>query len=75
MSFRYRVATVFGGSGFIGRHLIKRLAKTGTIIRVATRHPSNANFLRTNGAVGHFYAVTAEGLPSGLFANRNLAAQ
>ena len=57
MSFRYRVATVFGGSGFIGRHLIKRLAKTGTIIRVATRHPSNANFLRTNGAVGQIIAI------------------
>ena len=57
MSFRYRVATVFGGSGFIGRHLIKRLAKTGTIIRVATRHPSNANFLRTNGAVGQIIPI------------------
>ena len=57
MSFRYRVATVFGGSGFIGRHLIKRLAKTGTIIRVATRHPSSANFLRTNGAVGQIIPI------------------
>jgi len=57
MSFRYRVATVFGGSGFIGRHLIKRLAKTGTIIRVATRHPSSANFLRTNGSVGQIVPI------------------
>jgi NADH dehydrogenase len=57
MSFRYRVATVFGGSGFIGRHLIKRLAKTGTVIRVATRHPSSANFLRTNGAVGQIIPI------------------
>src|SRR3954454_2241773 len=57
MSFRYRVATVFGGSGFIGRHLIKRLAKTGTIIRVATRHPSSANFLRTNGSVGQIIPI------------------
>lgn len=57
MSFRYRVATVFGGSGFIGRHLIKRLAKTGTVIRVATRHPSSANFLRMNGAVGQIIPI------------------
>lgn len=52
MSFRYRVATVFGGSGFIGRHLIRRLAKSGTIVRVASRHPAQANFLKTAGAVG-----------------------
>ncbi|HYG91696.1 MAG TPA: complex I NDUFA9 subunit family protein [Azospirillum sp.] len=52
MSYRYRVATVFGGSGFIGRHLIRRLAKSGTIVRIASRHPSQANFLKTAGAVG-----------------------
>ncbi|EWY38050.1 3-beta-hydroxy-delta(5)-steroid dehydrogenase [Skermanella stibiiresistens SB22] len=60
MSFRYRVATVFGGSGFIGRHLIKRLAKTGTVIRIATRHPSSANFLRTNGAVGQIVPIAVD---------------
>jgi uncharacterized protein YbjT (DUF2867 family) len=57
MSFRYRVATVFGGSGFIGRHLIRRLAKTGSVIRVAVRHPSHANFLRTNGSVGQIVPI------------------
>ncbi len=52
MSYRYRVATVFGGSGFIGRHLIRRLAKSGTIVRIASRHPAQANFLKLAGAVG-----------------------
>ncbi|WP_448191686.1 complex I NDUFA9 subunit family protein [Azospirillum sp. sgz301742] len=52
MSYRYRVATVFGGSGFIGRHLIRRLAKSGTIVRIASRRPAQANFLKTTGAVG-----------------------
>ncbi|HYE48442.1 MAG TPA: complex I NDUFA9 subunit family protein [Azospirillaceae bacterium] len=52
MVYRYRVATVFGASGFIGRHLVRRLAKTGCVIRVVSRHPSGAGFLRTNGAVG-----------------------
>ena len=52
MVYRYRVATVFGASGFIGRHLVKRLAKTGCIIRCVSRQPSKAGFLRTNGAVG-----------------------
>lgn len=52
MSFRYRIATVFGGSGFIGRHLIRRLAKAGYIVRIAARRPHQANFLKTAGAVG-----------------------
>ncbi|MFM2044453.1 MAG: hypothetical protein RLY86_3029 [Pseudomonadota bacterium] len=52
MVYRYRVATVFGGSGFIGRHLIRRLAKTGCIIRVASRRPASCNFLRPMGSVG-----------------------
>lgn len=52
MVYRYRIATVFGGSGFIGRHLIARLAKTGCIIRVPSRQPGEAAFLRTLGSVG-----------------------
>lgn len=52
MVYRYRIATVFGGSGFIGRHLIRRLAKTGCIIRVPSRHPGTCTHLRTSGAVG-----------------------
>lgn len=60
MSYRYRVATVFGGSGFIGRHLIQRLAKTGTIIRVATRHPSQAGFLKPMGSVGQIVPIATD---------------
>ena len=52
MSYRYRIATVFGGSGFIGRHLIRRLAKAGYIVRIASRRPHQANFLKTAGSVG-----------------------
>lgn len=60
MSFRYRVATVFGGSGFIGRHLVQRLARTGTVIRVATRRPSRAGFLRTMGSVGQIVPIAVD---------------
>ena len=47
-----RVATVFGGSGFIGRYIVKRLAKEGWVVRVAGRDPAAAHFLRPLGNVG-----------------------
>ncbi|EIM30166.1 NAD-dependent epimerase/dehydratase family protein [Microvirga lotononidis] len=31
--------TVFGGSGFLGRHLVEHLARTGASVRIAARHP------------------------------------
>ncbi len=49
---RDAVVTVFGGSGFIGRHVVQRLAERGATIRVPTRSPRNAVFLRPMGAVG-----------------------
>jgi uncharacterized protein YbjT (DUF2867 family) len=54
-----RVVTVFGGSGFIGRYLVQRLAKQGWIIRVAVRHPDQALFLKPMGAVGQITPVAA----------------
>jgi len=47
-----RIATVFGGSGFIGRHLVSRLARAGIEIRIAVRNPEAALFLKTAGDVG-----------------------
>jgi uncharacterized protein YbjT (DUF2867 family) len=47
-----QVVTVFGGSGFIGRTLIKRLAKTGAVIRVPVRNPERAKLLKPMGDVG-----------------------
>jgi uncharacterized protein YbjT (DUF2867 family) len=49
---RDKVVTVFGGSGFIGRYVIKRLADLDATIRVPTRDPNRAMSLRPMGAVG-----------------------
>jgi uncharacterized protein YbjT (DUF2867 family) len=53
------VATVFGGSGFIGRYVVKRLAHKGYIVRVAVRDPNAALFLKPMGAVGQVVPLFA----------------
>jgi len=53
------VATVFGGSGFIGRYVVKRLAHKGFVVRVAVRDPEAALFLKTAGAVGQIVPLFA----------------
>lgn len=54
-----RLITVFGGAGFIGRHLVRRLAQQGDRVRVAVRHPDSALFLKTMGDVGQVTPVQA----------------
>ncbi len=46
------VITIFGGTGFIGRYVVRELAKTGALIRVVSRDPQGALYLRTYGYVG-----------------------
>ncbi|MBF0391361.1 MAG: complex I NDUFA9 subunit family protein [Alphaproteobacteria bacterium] len=55
-----RVATVFGGSGFIGRHVVRRLAADGWVVRVAVRDPEAANFLKPMGDVEQIVPVRAD---------------
>lgn len=47
-----KLAVVFGGSGFIGRNVVRELAKRGWRVRVGVRRPHLAQFLRPMGAVG-----------------------
>ncbi|MCA1999219.1 MAG: complex I NDUFA9 subunit family protein [Hyphomicrobiales bacterium] len=54
-----QLVTVFGGSGFIGRHLVRVLARRGWRIRAATRRPDLAGHLQPLGAVGQIHAVQA----------------
>jgi uncharacterized protein YbjT (DUF2867 family) len=46
------IITVFGGSGFIGRNVVRELARAGYRIRVAVRRPHEAHFLQPLGGVG-----------------------
>jgi NADH dehydrogenase len=46
------LVTVFGGSGFIGRYLVKRLLQQGVRVRVAIRRPEEGLFLKTMAAIG-----------------------
>jgi NADH dehydrogenase len=52
--------TVFGGSGFLGRQIVKRLAADGARVRVAVRHPERASFLGRGGRAGQITAVYAD---------------
>jgi NADH dehydrogenase len=54
-----KLVTVFGGSGFLGRHVIRALAKRGWRIRAAVRRPDLAGVLQPLGRVGQIHAVQA----------------
>ena len=47
-----QLVTVFGGSGFVGRYVVRRLARAGWRVRVAVRDPNLAGFVKPYGAVG-----------------------
>jgi NADH dehydrogenase len=53
------LVTVFGGSGFLGRHLVSALARRDYRIRVAVRRPELAGHLQPLGKVGQIHAVQA----------------
>lgn len=55
-----KVATVFGGSGFIGRQVVQRLAREDYVVRVATRDPMGGRGMHTMGRVGQIAALAAD---------------
>lgn len=52
-----KLATVYGGSGFVGRYIVRRLAKAGWRVRVAVRRPNEAIFVKPYGVVGQVEPV------------------
>ncbi|MEK9971695.1 MAG: complex I NDUFA9 subunit family protein [Ferrovibrio sp.] len=59
MSLRNQLVTVFGGSGFIGRYVVQKLAREGARVRVAIRRPDEGLFLKPMGSVGQIDIVQA----------------
>lgn len=53
------IVTIFGGSGFVGRYIARRMAKDGWRVRVAVRRPNEAIFVRPYGNVGQVEPVQA----------------
>lgn len=51
------LVTIYGGSGFVGRYIARRLAKEGWRVRVAVRNPNEAMFVRPYGVVGQVEPV------------------
>jgi NADH dehydrogenase len=67
------LVTVVGGSGFLGRYVVQRLAEAGFRVRVAVRHPEAALFLKPLGSLGQIQLVhgdiTSDAQMMGAFAD------
>lgn len=57
MSISLKTATIFGGTGFVGRYIVRDLARAGYIVKIASRIPESAYFLRPYGTVGQVVPV------------------
>jgi uncharacterized protein YbjT (DUF2867 family) len=55
-----QLVTVFGGSGFVGRYVVRALLATGARVRIAARHPGEGWFLKTQGGLGQTQFVAAD---------------
>jgi NADH dehydrogenase len=54
------LVTVIGGSGFLGRYIVQKLAEAGYRVRVAVRHPERALFLKPLGGLGQIQLVRGD---------------
>ncbi len=52
-----KLVTIYGGSGFVGRYIARRMAKQGWRVRVAVRRPNEALFVKPYGSVGQVEPV------------------
>lgn len=57
---QYKLVTLFGGGGFLGRYVAQELLEAGVRIRIAERNPSNAMHIRPLGGLGQVQMVAAD---------------
>jgi NADH dehydrogenase len=55
-----QIITIIGGTGFLGRYIVKRLAAAGHTIRIISRHPDAALHLKTAGHVGQIVLASGD---------------
>lgn len=55
---KQKIITIVGGTGFLGRYIVRRLAKAGYTLRIVTRHPELALHLKTAGDVGQIVLMS-----------------
>ena len=60
MNKQTQTACIFGGTGFLGRYIVQKLAREGVRIKIATRTPQSAYFLRPYGDVGQIVPVMCD---------------
>lgn len=60
MTMNGKMACVFGGTGFIGRQVVRELAKAGYTVKILTRVPEAAFFLKTAGSPGQIVPVACD---------------
>lgn len=53
------LVTIYGGSGFVGRHIVQALARTGCRMRIAVRRPDLIGHLQPLGSVGQIHGIQA----------------
>ena len=52
--------TIFGGTGFVGRHLVKELCNEDCRLQIATRDPAKSYFLQPLGDVGQIIPIKCD---------------
>ncbi len=57
MAHRKKIVTIFGGTGFVGKQVACLLARRGFIVKIASRIPESAYFLKTYGEIGQIVPV------------------
>jgi len=60
MMYHQKIACVFGGTGFIGRQIVRELAARGYQIKVPTRIPESGYFLKPSGAIGQIVPIQCD---------------